>query len=81
MPWYSINNTSKATRIENALQRANQPMHKPTSLQEFLHYKEKGQESIIDALSYHRIGFFGKPNSQQFIEDLVEKIQPKPNLQ
>ena len=66
-----IGNNKKANKIQEAFDRAVKCKLSHFSMQKFLNYKENDKESIIDALSYHRIGFFGPPSSRLQIEEFV----------
>lgn len=73
--FFGIGNNKKADKIQNALKRAEQNRVAQVSMADFLKYKENGKESILDALSYHRIGFFGKPTSMVKIQTYVDKYK------
>jgi|GEM_PF-4617402 len=75
---WGIGNNRKAKKIAEALARANAV--DPINVQEFLHYKKDGkQQSILEALDYHRVGFFGHTRSYQEITQFVNEITPKVN--
>lgn len=65
---FGLNNLKKANKLQQAFDRALTQVTKNTTPDEFLDYKEDDQESIREALSYNRIGFFDKPKSLVRIE-------------
>ncbi len=70
---FSFNNDYKAKLIEDAIKKTSG--FEASSMNDYLNYKKSpDQQSIMEALSYHRIGFFGKPSSQSEIESLVVQL-------
>lgn len=69
--FFDMGSHKKANKIQKALNRAAESRPAHFSLQAFLHHKVDEKESIMDALSYNRIGLFGTPDSKLEIENFV----------
>lgn len=71
---FGIGNKKKSEQIQKALKRAvnhfNQLEEIPSG-NELLDYRDENNISIRQALSAHRIGFFGRPNSLRNIEEIL----------
>ena len=75
---FGIGNKRKAKKISEALERAkSSPI---TTVDHFLNDHIHGEESILEALDYHRIGFFGHTRSYNDIVKKVEEINVKRGL-
>lgn len=74
----NLNHHYKAQLIEYALTRAKASAFKATSIQEYLNYKDKGQNSIMEALSNPRIGFFGETQSQIDLRPVIDALEKMP---
>ncbi|KTD46567.1 hypothetical protein Lqui_2492 [Legionella quinlivanii] len=70
-----INHQKKGNALRQALNNA-QKIGANASLYEFLNHKEEGAKSILEAFAYHRLGFFGKPNSLKLFEKQVNGLSP-----